>query len=569
MTSVKLRDVCLARSVGPEGRVLGLLCCLLWPAWLSAQALPDAGALRQQIEQQREQPMPNVQRPAKVSPPEAQPKEGMSVSVKTFKLAGNSLLSTAQLLPQLGEFLNRPLGFEGLQLAADAVAAAYREAGWLVRVYLPEQDVSEGEVSLQVVEASFAGVRVDGEPSQRVPQKLLESYFLSDQAVGAPLNANRLDRALLLVDDLPGISVSGALAAGEQEGQTALVLQTTDEALVYGDVSLDNTGSVSTGKRRLSANLSVNSPFSGGDLFSLNALRTHGSRYGRVAYTFPLGQDGLRLGLNASDMRYEVIAGDNVSADVKGSSGSKSLDLNYPWMRSRQLNVYLSAGIDDKSFFNEAGGKVPSDYASRSARFGVSGNWFDGWGGGGANSASLQLIDGHLFKMAAHTALKTIDRDFSKLNYSLSRQQSINNEHSLFFMLSGQQASQLLDSSERFYVGGPSSVRAYPSSEHGGDRGHLLSLEWRWRLDTQWVFTAFTDQGRVRQLIDKVNPGDGEALSLRGRGLSVSWAGPQGISTKLTWSHRIGNNPKPYQNISDSDGTLVKNRIWWTVGMPF
>jgi hemolysin activation/secretion protein len=125
----------------------------------------------------------------------------VTVTVKSFQLSGHRLLSTEELMPALAEFVGRTLNFAGLQRATDAVAAAYREAGWLARVYLPEQDISEGTITLQVVEARFAGLRMEGEPSKRVLSSDIQAFFEEQQKTGEPLNTQALDRALLLADD--------------------------------------------------------------------------------------------------------------------------------------------------------------------------------------------------------------------------------------------------------------------------------------------------------------------------------------------------------------------------------
>lgn len=93
--------------------------------------VPDAGAVRQQIERQRMPTLPRVTRPEPITPaPELKDTKGMSVTVRAFAFKGHELLSTEQLQVAVAHFMNRPLGFEGLQKAADAVAATYREAGW-------------------------------------------------------------------------------------------------------------------------------------------------------------------------------------------------------------------------------------------------------------------------------------------------------------------------------------------------------------------------------------------------------------------------------------------------------
>lgn len=547
-----------------------LLALLLPTSFASAQTMPDAGSLRQQIEQPREFQLPQAVRPPKVTPPPAiQALDGMSVKVQRFRFAGNTLLTEQDLAPAVAEFLGLYLDLAGLQRATDAVAAAYREAGWMVRAYLPEQDISEGVVVVQVIEAQFAGVKFEGEPPTLVNSTEIEAFFKSSQTQGQPLRADALDRALLLVDDLPGVSVAGTLTPGEADGETALVLQTSDEPRAYGDVGLDNTGARSTGSTRLNVNLNVNSIGQRGELLSLTGLHTQGSDYGRVSLTVPDGYNGLRLGVNLSSMVYKVIDGPGATAQVQGRSNSMGLDMNYPLQRSRTSNLYWSGGVDNKTFFTQDSTGVRSDYESNSWRTGLSGNYFDDYFGGGANSGSLQLVWGRLDNMHQHPLLGTIDTSYRKINYSFSRQQALEGDHSLLFSLQGQHATQVLDSSEKFYLGGSQSVRAYPVSELGGERGQLLSAEWRWRLDSAWIVTAFVDEGRVVTL--PATASDQEtALILRGYGLSASWQAPIGMVTKLTWSRRSGSNPKANVNTgADGDGTLQLNRLWLTVNMPF
>jgi hemolysin activation/secretion protein len=490
--------------------------------------------------------------------------------VKAFQFAGHTLLSSEQLAQALAGFVGHQLDFGGLQRTADAVAAAYREAGWIVRVYLPEQDISEGNITLQVVEATFAGLRFEGEGSKRVMRTELETYFTRQQTQGQPLNANALDRALLLSDDLPGVSVAGTLVPGAQDGETALVLQTTDEPFIYGDVGLDNTGARATGSERLTASLNVNSPSGRGELLSLTGLHTRGSDYGRVALTVPVGHDGWRAGFNASAMNYKVINGPSANSDspFNGRSGSIGLDISYPLRRARLSNLYLSGGLENKNFFNQ-GTAVTADYETNNLRMGLSGNRFDDWGGGGANSASVQMQWGRLSAMQAHRQIDVIDRRYTKLNYNLSRQQTLTDAHSLLLTLQGQHATQVLDSSEKFYIGGAGSVRAYPASELDGDRGQILTAEWRWRLASAWLITAFADHGRVVSL-PPTSSVQRTALNLSGYGLSVSWQAPMDISTKLTWSNRSGSHPQPYgKDKTDWDGTLKRNRVWFTASVPF
>jgi hemolysin activation/secretion protein len=543
---------------------LPLVCSLA-----TAQTLPDAGTIRQQIEQPRALPqMPAAPRRA-APPPEIRPPAGLSVFVKSFRFAGNTLVDAESLTAAVAPFVNQTLDFAGLQRAADAVARVYREAGWIVRVYLPEQDVTEGVITLHVLEALFGGVRFEGEAPQKVSREQIEAFFKSRQRVGEPLSADSLDRALLLSDDLPGVSIAGTLAPGQSDAQTALVLQTTDEPDVYGDVTIDNTGSRSTGSDRLAANVNFNSPFGAGDLVSVNALRTRGSEYGRLALTVPVGADGLRIGVNASTLNYRVVEGLGAQAEVpiRGGSDGVGLDLTYPIHRARLSNLYFSAGADRKSFLNQDA-LIRSDYNTESLRVGLSANLFDNVGGGGANSASVQWVVGRLAHVLAHTQIETLPRKYEKVVYGISRQQAITEEHSVFVSLSGQHALQGLDSSEKFFIGGSTSVRAYPVSELGGERGQVLTGEWRWRVLPELSISGFIDLGKV--VVLPATASDRErGMLLHGKGVAVAWQAPYGITPRLTWARRDGAHPQPTPAGTDGDGTIKLDRYWLSLTKTF
>lgn len=542
-----------------------------------SQTTPDAGSISQQLTPLQKFTLPQAEPLPKTLPAQGlAPRSNAKVWVQSFQFSGNQLLSTPQLSATLAPFTGRDLFFEELQGAANTIATAYREAGWIVRVFLPEQEISAGVITLQVVEARFAGVRHEGTPSKRLRANQLEGWFTSRQLTGQALNAHFLDRAMLLADDLPGLRVSGTLAPGNTDGETALVLQTTDEAFIDGNVGLDNQGARSTGSNRSSANVNINSPGGRGDLLSLNLLHSQGSDYGRVAFTTPVGHNGLRLGLSVSSMDYKVIGGlaQTVNLDIRGGSSSQGLDWSYPLVRARQHNLYFSGGLDNKRFDSATRQSTAtdpqsySDYASNSLRLVLSGNHFDSWGAGGASSISAQTLWGWLTHMQGHNQIDTIQRKFNKLNYSLNRQQNLSSDHALLFSFSSQHANQVLDSSERFYLGGAASVRAYPVSELGGDRGQVLSGEWRWRPHPAWLLSAFVDSGRVTTL--PTGSSDVKtSLKLRGQGLSLGWQAPMGLNTKLTWSYRGGRNPQPNPTGTDGDGTLKLNRFWFTINMPF
>ena len=542
---------------------------------VSAQVLPDAGALQQQIDQARQSPLPPPKPQRLESPPPALERlAGPSVTVSAFRFEGNSVLGQAELAAALQGYVQRPLSFAELQAATNAVGNAYREAGAIARAYLPRQDIEAGVVTIAVIEARFGGVRIDG--AGRIDAGQALRIVERAQRPASLLGADALDRAILLIDDLPGVGAIGNLSAGERDGETTLVLRLTGEALLAGEASVDNSASRSTGATRASASVSLNSPLRLGDQGVLNLQHTEGSDYLRAAWSAPVGAAGWRAGANASSLRYRLVAAEFAALHARGSADSVGIDASYPLLRSRLANLFLQISADSKRYDNQANGTVSSHYQLDSISAALSANRFDEFAGGGANSGNLALVHGQVKldgspNQAADAASTRSGGSFSKLRYGLSRQQALSADWSLAASLAGQYASKNLDSSEKFYLGGLYGVRAYPASEAGGSNGQLVNVELRARLPRGAALSSFYDWGHVT--VNRHNDFAGAAqvngYSLKGAGLALAWSGPARVSLKAVWARRIGSHPSPNLNGSDQDGSLHKNRYWLQASVPF
>jgi len=452
-----------------------------------------------------------------------------------------------------------------LQAAAADVAEAYRKAGWIARAYLPRQDIRDGKVGIEIVEAVFGGARVEGPRSKRVKPERVQAIIAGALPEGSMLNARALDRALLLADDLPGVGVAGGLQEGAKPGQTDLIVRLSDKPWIGGDVDLDDTGARAVGAERASANLYLGSPFGLADQAGANLIHTLGSDYARLAWSVPLGYDGWRVGVSASELKYRLVAEDFKGLNAKGSSTTGGLDASYPLLRSRQKNVYLGLNYDHKRFDNLANQAITSHYANDAYSASVSGNAFDDLGGGGANNASLSLVSGR--QVLGHLdpgENAALQGHYTKLRYSLSRLQALGERFALYAAFSGQETGgHKLDSSEKFYLGGAAGVRAYPADEGGGSGGSLASAELRWSLPHGVALSGFYDSGTVS------NYDGAKSYSLHGAGLALGWQADSGLNLKAIWARRVGDNPNRAANGDDQDGTLHKNRLWLSAGLFF
>jgi hemolysin activation/secretion protein len=522
----------------------------------------DAGALLRQAEQQIKPTKSAKKRtPRKATPTAPAQATEATVQVKAFAFKGNTLLGSDALQTALISFTNRALTLAQLKEAADAISNTYREAGWTVRAYVPKQEISNGVVTLQIVEAVFGHASVQTTSLERIEASRLVGMAEALLTQGQPIHANDIDRALLMLNDLPGVSVSGNLTEGQREGETDLAIFAADDALINGNAIVDNQGSRATGTDRLSVNLNVNSPARFGDALSLNALKTQGSEYQRLGYTMPVGYSGWRAGLHASNLNYHVITPEFAALNPYGTATTRGWDASYPLVRSQLQNVNFALSYDDKKFHNTSNGTTTS-YGIKVYNATLSGNQTDPWNGGGITNASLTLTSGD----------KSTEDRYNKLGLNLSRLQTLSDTLSGYVALSAQATHRNLDSSEKLYLGGATGVRAYPASEAGGSDGYTLTLELRRRLAYNLSVIGFYDYGWIKPNHNNnvASPANPNGYSLEGYGVTLAWQATQAMDFKATLAQRMGNNPAANTTTGmDSDGTKKITRIWLSASIAF
>ena len=530
---------------------------------------PDAGALQQELRKQLPNPqtLPIPQAPAqKAKPVEAKPSE-TKITIKGFRVDGNISLPDAAVQNALKPWIGKTVAFEELQKAADAVAALYPIYGKLAQVSVPPQKITDGTVILKVLEAKLGAVHIDfpNGPS-RFSADRARRYVTDTNPVGDLVQTPSIERSIYILNETPGIAVTTQLEPGKNDGDVDLRVSLADLKPFQGKLEANNYGSRSTGVAQRIVNFTVNSPSDIGDQVSFSNIKSSGSDYSLASYSIPLNTDGLRAGVTASYLDYENVGHFSFPKNpVAGFGRSKTVgaSLSYPVLRSSGANANITAGADRKMYINKVvdGGTTTSDYRIDNMVFGASGNFFDGWGGGGVNSGSATMTKGHIVVGSeAPNYAATIPKTFTKINLSGSRnQQVVPDQTVLSVSVSGQISSVNLDSAEKFYLGGPNGVRAYPGSQGGGSQGGMINIEIQQQLENKFVGTAFFDAGFVQQYRDKAIFTKGEtnannSYSLRGAGVGLKRADQDFVfSTTLAW--KLGHNPL-YTSV---DGIGVNN----------
>lgn len=567
--------------------VLGALSLL---AAAPTLAQPDAGQLLNQ--QQRQAPQAPPSRPAADEPGKpAQADDGavFRALIRSVRVTGaQGLANDAELQAAVAGAIGQRLSHAELQALAARVTALLQRLGHpLALAYLPRQDLSSGELEIAVLRG-----RLDGEGRgvqivnrSAVPTAQLQA--VADAALaGDALRTADLERAVLLMNDLAGVSARARLERGQAAGTSRLVINAEPTAALRGEAGVDNFSNRYTGLLRASARVQWANPLERGDSLSLSANAARGNQAAQLGYALPLAPNGLRAVAGASALRYEI-GQDLEPLGLKGRAQALNLGLSQPWLRTRQASVWLAADVEHKALRDDSAAGNLRDRRVQRLQISAYGSAWDEWGFGGGTSGSVALGLGQvdLGRNAADAAqdgrTAGTEGGYGKLALQVSRLQVLDarGRWALFGSLSAQYAGGNLDSSEKFVLGGPSGVRAHPVGEGSGDDGWLITAELRHELGglpgvpgSQMQALAFVDTGAVRV---HRRPWDGALAPGRGNHAALSGIGLGFNAVAGRWQLRaavargVDDKAALQPDGRNADGRRERSRAWLQVTASF
>jgi hemolysin activation/secretion protein len=471
-----------------------------------------------------------------------------TVVVKKILFAGVFSIPEVDLLFASGFVAGKTYSIAELREIAMRVTEAYRKQGYfLAQTFLPPQEIEGGLIRLQVEEGRFG--QVNTRNRSKMSASTVEAVTQDFQRMGA-INQWALERRLLLLADIPGIQVKSSLTPGTVVGTSDLALDLTDTARWNAMLEADNHGSSSTGAHRLGASLSLNQPLGIADQASARVLTSgRGLAYGRVSYQAMAGW--ISLGVAHTQVQYEL-GGTFAGANVNGTARTNSLFASYAIIRSKDRNLNVQWTLDQKNLSDRLGSALPTEKHATASIISLRGDFLDAQGTGQV-SYTTQWTRGNL-NLRSQEAVEA-DRitaqsrgRFDKLAYALTYQKAVAADTVLHLNVNGQWASKNLDASEKFSLGGPQGVRAYPGGEAPGDEGAVLTLEARTGLpklsqqlsgQLQWI--AFVDVGAIT--VNK-KPWDAavNSRSLRAGGLGIAFQGKPNWTLKAYYAAKLNSS---------------------------
>ena len=398
-----------------------------------------------------------------------------------------------------GQKARRGASLVELEQVAGRLTQFYRAHGLpLATAYLPSQDVTNANVFFEVLPGTLEDVRVNGK--SKVAAKLLTSAFADQQ--GQPVRRDRVESAMYLINDLPGLDAQASFVAGNAVGGSDLNLAARSERSWDAQIRIDNEGDDHTGQQRLFLDGSWFDPTGHGDALTAGVLGTRNpqnSDYGYLGYETPLS--GLRTRLHARVSRDEFNYSDG-QTELDGTADTANLGMTYALSRGRTRSAALDAGVSYQ--------KLQLDGNGTSSSLGTLNDqtlWF-----GSLGVSTNRVFDGPRIALDGRLGVDAGSFDsgrqpgqsspFYRLRVDGSAWQMVPLPgfavpQALRLTLAGQVASTAMPGTLQMGLGGVGRVSAYDRSTASVDDGIFVGLELRMAPDAGRLgdFLLFTNGG--------------------------------------------------------------------------
>jgi hemolysin activation/secretion protein len=514
---------------------------------------------------QPELPPPGTLLPSPPLAPKPDVIPGLRVFVREIRVTGSTVFTAEELEKVAAPYLNRELTSEDLEALRIALTLLYVNNGYINSgAILPDQSVTEGVVTFQIIEGALTGVQVNGNRWFR------SSYFQKrfNLDAGPPLNINALQRRLqLLLEDQRIQRLNAELKPGVRRGEGILDVRVEETTPYKLSFMYNNYQSPSVGDDRGIVILEHQNLTGNGDIATAQYGRSKGlDPLLDFKYSFPLNAYDTTLSFQYRKNTFAVVEEPFEDLDLDSKSDVYTIALRQPVYRTLNSEVALEFSGERLSHETSLlGERFSFEPGARNGRSVVTAlravqEWVHrtqgqviaarsrfsfGINALGATSNGGGLPDGRFFTWLGQ--------------FQWVRRLGILDSYSIF-RTDLQLSDDPLLSLEQISVGGRYSVRGYRENTMLRDRAIITSLETRVPLvrNMFWAdfveLAPFFDFGRGWNR-ERKTPGPQDIASV-GVGvrwaLTTSWPVPIRPQFELYWGHRLRKVEKPGGSLQDN-----------------
>lgn len=474
-----------------------------------------------------------------------------------YKVEGNTLLNEEEIEKLVSPFVGRQRDFGDVQRVVEALELAYRRAGFsAVQVYMPEQQLEGGVVTLKVIEARVGSVSIHG------------SRFHDDRNIrgslpalreGATPSADRISDNVLVANENPAKQVSVTLHAGASENEVDAKVEVADENPQRVFLTLDNTGSTETGRHRLGIGYQHANIANRDQSLTLQYVTSpeEPSKVGiySFGYRIPLYAVGDTLDFYAGYSDVNAGTTDTPAGPLQFSGKGKIFGTRYTQFLSRhgEYEQKVGYGFDYRAYdntcslgiFGAAGcGSAAADVTVHPVSLTYSGQWNRATSQSGFYvSVARNIPGGDKGKEADFLAARVAANDNYKIwRFGANHSMALGGDWQVRLAVNAQYTPDALVSGEQFGVGGANSVRGFQEREVASDKGYGGNLELyspdfgpkTGVASANMRALLFYDFGKVRR--NRLQPGDLSPIAISSAGAGLRFGVKKNISLGLDWA---------------------------------
>lgn len=474
------------------------------PALAQAGAVPGGvqqELLRQQqrLEQQTAPPRqegPGVVGPKRPTSPFLQP-GGPKFALRNIVFEGDSkFLSNEELEGTIASYVGHRVDFADLQKIIAAINALYEAKGIVTGIAtLPPQDVKGGIVTIKLTEGKLSKMQVTGN-DQTKPWYVLERV---QHPEGEVLDVPKLNRDVVWFNRTNDTQIRALLAPGTSFGLTDVNIAVTEAPRNTLQLFTDNQGVPQVGRYQYGAFYKGSGWLGIDDRFTFYGTKSveHGGNInGNFAYNLPFNPLGGRVGVSYTQGRTHILNGPSEPLNLQGDSQIAAVNVSQPMFIVNEH--WLLLGNLAGSYGVTESRTAPSMFYLSNTRTFKETAGFSLTNSGDNYSISISPAFNY---GETHDAVLDIDNRYELYTGLISAYGRLPNDFSISALGSWQYTSQRnLPGDQLFQIGGPTTVRGYPTNAAPGYSGYYANLELHKNL-SQYIqgldLYAFIDRGEV------------------------------------------------------------------------
>jgi hemolysin activation/secretion protein len=497
----------------------------------------NPGAIQNDVDRQRRQfeqqsAPPKLNGPAVVGGPrEKSPlmkPGGPKFRLRKLEFDSSKFITPAELDEIAKKYVGKNVDIATLlQIVAD-INAIYTERGIVTGIAtLPEQDPKDGTVKIKLTEGRLQKTTIEGNKQTRT------DYILQrvQEPEGEVLDVPKLNRDVTWFNRTNDVQIKALLQPGTSFGLTDLQFAVIEPPVDTWQLFVDNQGSENTGRWEGGTFYKRHGLFGVDDRLTFYGVRSDGNLNGNAAYSVPVNPWGGRVGVSYTEGKIKIIQGPFVALDVTGRSSQAAVNFSQPvWVTQNWLVLLNAAETEGKTVSRFSTVAVTDDHYDK-ATAGVS-----------------VTNSGNTYSITVSPAVNYIEwqdhvlgnnRTFNTYTGSLIATSAAGPPNFSANVLASWQYTQekLLPGDQIFTIGGPTTVRGYPTSAASGDSGYYFNAELHYNW-SQWLrgfdTYIFSDWGTVYSTA----PGITEMASV---GVGFSWTYAQFMTFEANYATPLKN----------------------------